>query len=231
MINKGFFFFALVSVLLSCKHDSLIEIKATEIDCSTGEVAFVNKIQPIFDANCATASCHNTTDARDGVNLATYSSVIETGGVVVKDAANSELYEVLNETGSKMMPPANSGFSLSNMQKEDIKNWINSGAKNSVCDSIISPSLQCDSLMISFKDDIMPLLAESCVSCHKGSTANGSVWLDNYTDVKIWADNGALLGSIKHEANYSNMPDGLPKWNDCKIAKLANWIKEGALNN
>tara|TARA_B110000037_G_scaffold217923_1_gene279913 strand:+ start:6111 stop:6476 length:366 start_codon:yes stop_codon:yes gene_type:complete len=97
----------------------------------------------------------------------------------------------------------------------------------------ISPEIivACDSTVVSFSATIAPILNASCVSCHKGSNAAGSIWLDNYTDVKLVAIDNSLLGSIKHLYGFAAMPQGALKLDDCKIAKIENWISEGMLNN
>lgn len=77
-------------------------------------------------------------------------------------------------------------------------------------------------------------IQENCLSCHSNSSANtlgGSVKLEDYADVKNVADNGKLLGSIKHESSYSAMPKNGAKLNDCKISQIENWINSGTPNN
>lgn len=75
---------------------------------------------------------------------------------------------------------------------------------------------------------------ENCLSCHSNSSANtlgGSVKLEDYADIKNYADNGKLLGSIKHESSYSPMPKNGAKLSDCKISQIENWINSGTPNN
>jgi hypothetical protein len=91
--------------------------------------------------------------------------------------------------------------------------------------------LTCDSTVVSFSATVVPILNVACIRCHTGSSAAGSVWLDNYTDVKVVAMDSSLLGSIKHLTGFEAMPEGLTKLDDCKISKIENWISEGMLDN
>lgn len=93
------------------------------------------------------------------------------------------------------------------------------------------PPVTCDFTVVSFSTTVVPILNVACVSCHTGSNAAGSIWLDNYTDVKVVAMDGSLLGSIKHLSGFAAMPQGGLKLDDCKIAKIENWISEGIKNN
>lgn len=89
---------------------------------------------------------------------------------------------------------------------------------------------ECDSTDVSFSATIVPILDATCVNCHTGSGAEGNVWLDNYADIKIVVEDSTLLGSIKHLVGFVAMPE-VGKLDSCKIAKIENWISEGALNN
>lgn len=229
-MNRIIVLISLVFFVASCKHETLIEPKPEKIDCSNGEIDFVNQVLPLLQTGCATSGCHDASTAKDGVVLDSYTNIIATGDVNAGNANSSELYEVLNEDLLDIMPPANSGIVFTKAQKDLIKNWINEGAKNVECETIVTvPS--CDSINVSFKNSIVPILDASCVSCHTGSTAEGGVWLDNYADVKIVALDSSLLSSIKHSVGFEPMPEGGGKLDDCKIAKIENWIAEGALNN
>ena len=78
------------------------------------------------------------------------------------------------------------------------------------------------------------IVQENCLSCHSNSSANtlgGSVKLEDFNDIKNYADNGKLLGSIKHKSSYSAMPKNGAKLSDCKISQIENWINSGTPNN
>ena len=89
---------------------------------------------------------------------------------------------------------------------------------------------QCDTSDSSYSGAVLPVLQNRCISCHNGNFSSGNVRLDTYDEVKKHADNGRLLGSVRHEAGYCPMPQG-SKLDDCTIVKIEKWIAEGALNN
>ncbi len=93
------------------------------------------------------------------------------------------------------------------------------------------PTSNCSTLKTSFSNDVLPILSNSCLSCHSKASNSGNVVLDNHSSVLIYANNGALLGAIKHLSGFSAMPQGASKMNSCNIEKIESWIKGGSLNN
>ncbi|MCX6351146.1 MAG: hypothetical protein NTX03_04700, partial [Bacteroidetes bacterium] len=92
----------------------------------------------------------------------------------------------------------------------------------------------CDTTQtVKYQTDIVPILKDICTSCHNTSNGNssGSYKLDAYAEVKICADNGKLVGSVKHNSGFSPMPKGGGQINDCSIKKIEKWVKAGAPNN
>jgi hypothetical protein len=93
------------------------------------------------------------------------------------------------------------------------------------------PSSNCETVNMSLSSDITPILDNySCIGCHDDLSTNG-VDLNGYDDLKIWVNNGKLLGSMKHDGTASEMPKGGDKMNQCDIDKVTAWIEQGALNN
>ncbi|MBT8326555.1 MAG: hypothetical protein KJP21_02450, partial [Bacteroidia bacterium] len=91
------------------------------------------------------------------------------------------------------------------------------------------PSTPCETNAMSYQTDIVPILTNNgCISCH-GDLA--TLDLNGYSDLKIYVDNEALLGSIKHRDGFRKMPDNQPKLDQCTIDKIESWIYDGALNN
>ncbi len=93
---------------------------------------------------------------------------------------------------------------------------------------------QCDTSNVTFSDAVQPVLSQYCYSCHSNTTAaalGGNIKLEDYSEVKIEADNGRLLGAIDHSPGYSAMPKGAGKLNDCSISLFRIWIDNGAPNN
>jgi hypothetical protein len=83
----------------------------------------------------------------------------------------------------------------------------------------------------SYKNDIAPMMDFSCNTCHSSTVKLGNVVLDNYTEVKKYAQSGALIGVIEHKTGYSPMPKNGAKLDTCNIAKVKAWITQGTLNN
>jgi hypothetical protein len=96
------------------------------------------------------------------------------------------------------------------------------------------PSLNssCDTTNVTFSTNIVPLLANSCLSCHSNTTAasaGNNIRLQDYIDVK--AHTAAIAGSIKHTGTFSPMPKNGGKLNACSIILVDIWIRNGAPDN
>ncbi len=93
----------------------------------------------------------------------------------------------------------------------------------------------CDTTKVKYSTDIVTILNGKCNSCHSKSSASsigGGTVLDSYSQVSNYTDiNGALIGSVKHDPNFSSMPKGGPKLTDCEINKIDRWVLNGAPNN
>lgn len=93
-------------------------------------------------------------------------------------------------------------------------------------------SSNCETDDMSYVEDITPILTNyRCISCHNTTSPGGSVDLDSYDEVKIYVDNGRLLGSIKHSDGFSAMPQFSSQMAQCDIDKIEAWIYDGAKNN
>lgn len=78
------------------------------------------------------------------------------------------------------------------------------------------------------------IISKNCLSCHNNSSAStlgDNIKLEDYDDVKYMAENGKLLGAVKHISSYSPMPKDGVKLNDCSISQIENWINSGTPNN
>lgn len=87
------------------------------------------------------------------------------------------------------------------------------------------------SAMPSYATEIVPILQLKCNNCHSGSFASGNILLDSYAEVKKYADNGKLLGTITWAPGYSPMPKNGNKLPGCQVATIQAWIVAGAPNN
>ena len=193
------------------------------VECPEGIVSFQHEILPLIVSGCAQSGCHDAITREYGIQLDSYETIVKE--VKPGDPKDSELYEVLVETDpDEIMPPP----PLDPFTPEQIalvKAWIEQGAQETICGTPCDPSLA------SFTEQIYPMMKTYCIGCHNDNSAGGDVNLNNYELIKASAQDGSLLGSIKHEASYSAMPPGSGSMNDCQIAQIQKWIDEGTLNN
>lgn len=198
------------------------------IVCDPDSIYFNQQVLPLLVSNCAMSGCHDAATAQDGVVLDSYSSVMATGDINPYDPWGSDLFEVLVETDpDKRMPPPPAA-ALSQQQIAMIQTWIAQGAQNLVCDPNAGI---CDTTSMSFSTDIQPVLQNSCTGCHNVNNVNGGVTLDSYIGVQTAANNGSLVGAITASGGFVAMPYNASSLSDCNIAKIRNWVNEGALNN
>lgn len=106
-------------------------------------------------------------------------------------------------------------------------------------------SIPDSTVSVSFTQEVQPILVARCGAnngaCHDPSNAlsNGgsSGSLADYNGVlETINDRGTadFIQRITHDPNMNSskyMPKGAPKMEDCKIAKLTNWINNGMQNN
>jgi hypothetical protein len=84
---------------------------------------------------------------------------------------------------------------------------------------------ECDTTQVTFTDDIEPMLATYCHSCHSNLNApsfGGNISLEDYDDVS--SSSAAVLGSIRHDQGSQPMPKGGAQLNDCLILTFEAWI-------
>ena len=89
----------------------------------------------------------------------------------------------------------------------------------------------CDTTNVTYTNNVFPIINANCTSCHSGQAPSGNIRLENYNDISAAANNGSLLGVIRHEPGWSPMPKGGGKLNDCDIAEIETWVNQGAPNN
>ena len=89
----------------------------------------------------------------------------------------------------------------------------------------------CDTRDLSYSMDIIPIIDANCYRCHDAQNNFGNVTLEGYNNIKVYVDNGKLIGTIKHEDGFSPMPQDAGQIDQCSIDKVAQWINDGAENN
>lgn len=94
------------------------------------------------------------------------------------------------------------------------------------------PDEICDTVGISYLNDVKPIFEKNCYSCHSNSVDYyGNLSFENFTHIQRVADNGKLLKNIKHEADGTPMPRDAAKLSDCNINKIEAWVNRGIPNN
>jgi mono/diheme cytochrome c family protein len=85
-------------------------------------------------------------------------------------------------------------------------------------------TLPCDSTNVSYVGTILPIFEAHCISCHAPPTPDAGIDLTNFETVAFIAQNGSLIGAIRHREGYNPMPaNGLPL-TECEILKIEKWI-------
>lgn len=193
--------------------------------CDPDTVYFENHVLPLLISNCATADCHDGSSEDNDVVLLDYASIIDDGDVKPGDPFDSKLYKVLvkEEPNDRMPPPP--AYALSQEQTDLVKKWIEQGALNNYCDEA------CDTLAVAYSAMIWPTMETNCTGCHSGVSPAGDIPITNYSEVVAIANNGKLLGAIRHESGFSPMPKNGMKLTDCKIKQIEIWIADGTPDN
>ena len=96
------------------------------------------------------------------------------------------------------------------------------------------PADPCDTANVSFSNHVSITIETFCLSCHSqvsSQTIGGGIVLENYSGVKVQADNGKLLSAVTHDGNASMMPNGGSQIPSCDIDFIRAWVDWGAPNN
>ena len=84
----------------------------------------------------------------------------------------------------------------------------------------------CDTSNVTYPGTVYPILDQHCVFCHSGGNPSGGLDFTNYDQVAFVAQNGALLGAIKHLQGYSPMPKDANQLDSCKIRQIEIWLRD-----
>jgi hypothetical protein len=95
-----------------------------------------------------------------------------------------------------------------------------------------SPRNSCDTSSVSFSGSVKPLLSIRCYGCHSNANASafgGGRRLENYSDVRSNASR--IYSAITHQSGYTPMPSGGGMLDDCSIAVIRIWNRNGSPDN
>lgn len=93
-------------------------------------------------------------------------------------------------------------------------------------------SESCDTMNVTFNNQIVSLLSLNCLACHSNSNAAtqaNNITLEDYEDVVSLQEN--MLGAIMHDPLYPPMPKNGGMLNDCLITQFELWIENGSPQN
>ena len=111
-----------------CEKDYYYTKPATDPEPVTTPVSYASEIQPIFNASCNMASCHDGTHEPNLLAGSSYSSVL--GFINTANPEASELYRriTLPDSDPEFMPEGEPALSSEEINK--ILSWITQGAQN-----------------------------------------------------------------------------------------------------
>jgi hypothetical protein len=100
------------------------------------------------------------------------------------------------------------------------------------------PTNASSNTLVSFKNDVEPILQNRCINCHGGTQARMGLAFDSYDSLMAGSNNGPVI--IPGDPNGSRliqlvqigaMPKQGPKLTPDQVQILIDWILAGALNN
>lgn len=237
--NRRYFLIALsIIVLWACEHEPLppadppipdqpVDTSGIEeIVCDPDTIYFKQMILPLLNSNCSVTGCHDQITAQNDVILSDYQNIMTTTEVVPFQPEESHIIEVLFLTDPEESMPPPDNTPLTDEQKNLLIEWINQGALNNSCEPTT-----CDTIDVSFAENVFPIISANCTGCHSGSEPSGGIYLTNYTEISNQSLNGELLNAIKWNGLVENMPYDNDQLSDCKISIIELWINNGAPNN
>jgi hypothetical protein len=101
----------------------------------------------------------------------------------------------------------------------------------------------CDTLKMSYSQNVVPILKNNCYTCHSTGNSVGSIGilLDSYTNLMKYVDTtninlSLLVGDIRHDPSnsiitFTPMPYMKQKLDDCSINQIVAWVNQGAPDN
>lgn len=95
----------------------------------------------------------------------------------------------------------------------------------------IYPTIECQTMDMSYMDDILPIIETNCLACHSAAANFGNITLEGFDQMRKYVDDGSLIGVIRHESGFSPMPKNQAMLLNCEIEKIEAWIANGASNN
>jgi mono/diheme cytochrome c family protein len=190
--------------------------------CDPDTVYFEKDLLPVLQSSCAQPGCHDAITMQDGVRLTDYNSVMQTADVVPYDPNDSKIYEAITDDDpeDRMPPPPANPLAASDIDL--VYTWIAQGAQNLYCDEE-----DCDTSNVTYTAPVSGIIQKHCLGCHNNNNPLGGLSLEGYNNVVAIAEDGRLLGVVKHQVGYPPMPKNSAQLSDCKIDQLEIWTQNG----
>ncbi len=99
-------------------------------------------------------------------------------------------------------------------------------------ESLYSGPEICDTISVSFSEDIVPILTNNCYTCHSNNNAADFAYgisFEDYEDVAASAN--LIAGAINHSEGFPQMPRNRDKLEPCLINTFEAWVNQGILDN
>jgi hypothetical protein len=205
---------AIVKVMSTLDTTSYAE---AQVSVEYPPLCFRTQVWPILLSHCTVGGCHNAIDRTHDLDFTTYAGVMAT--VTPGDTTNSILHQRLDHFATSP-----------DSQVRAINDWIESGAPYSMCPPDMG---SCDTTNVSFASFIFPTIATNCLGCHSQRFASecDNIDLSTYATIDSLAEAGALVGVLRWELPYPQMPEWGPQLDECVINKFQAWVDQGARNN
>ena len=82
--------------------------------------------------------------------------------------------------------------------------------------------------VVTYDDDVAPIIANNCIGCHSGPNANAGLDLSSYANVRGAAEQGNLVNRINNGSNPMP-PSGILPPATRQI--IDQWVADGFLEN
>ncbi|MBN2172620.1 MAG: cytochrome c [Bacteroidales bacterium] len=220
LFNFLFILFSGIILISSCKHkpeeiagpnNPTIEPPIDTLVCDSSDVTYQGIVYPILETYCI--SCHSGPTPSGALDFSDYRDVafVAQSGQLAGAIKHLDGFEPMPQDGNK----------LSNCEISLIEKWINDTT------FVMPPDItDCDTSFVTYPETIYPILQANCISCHGPPLPEAGLDFTDYSDVAYVAENGTLLGAIKHLSGFEPMPQNAPPLTDCEITLIEKWIKD-----
>ncbi len=89
----------------------------------------------------------------------------------------------------------------------------------------------CDTTSVTYSATIVPIILQNCSICHGGDAPISGIQLEEYANIKVFAESGRLVGALRHLPGFTPMPKDRAPLPECQIRKIEMWVLDGAPNN